>query len=435
MRIAIDGYNLAMPHGTGVATYGYTLARSLRDMGHQVEGLYGLDTGREAATRELLFFEHFGHGHRLSNSKLYRRVALSTAFDWRSRRPVVVPQSERIDKRAFSYRLPPLDGLMSSPYLFEIAYARFAYLGLFTTIKLPDPLDVMHWTYPLPLRVAGAKNIYTIHDLVPLRLPHVTLDNKRHYHKLVKSCVDAADHICTVSEASRADIVDYFPRAAGKITNTYQSSPPPPEILANDPAVDAAVIEGMFGLPDKGYFLFFGAADPKKNLGRIVNAYMMANVSTPLVIVTSRDWGMNDETRMLGKGGRVYGRQMRNRIIRLEYLPKAVLFRLIRTARAVLCPSLFEGFGLPALEAMQLGTPVISSNVSSLPEVVGGAGLLVDPYKTEAIAAAIRAIDSDPELRARLATAGLTQAACFSDAAYRQRLAEMYSRMGLAAQP
>jgi glycosyltransferase involved in cell wall biosynthesis len=429
MRIALDGYNLAMPNGTGIATYAYTLASTLQQMGHRTEGLFGLEVGQRQETRELLFFEHFGHGHRLTEQELQRRVALTTATNWLPRRPKPIPISQNIERRGFGYRLPAFDALWSSPYLFETAYARFKYFGQFLTVSLPEPPDIMHWTYPLPIRVAGTKNVYTLHDLVPLRLPQATLDDKRYYHRLVKQCVNVADQICTVSEASQDDILAHFPAAEGKITNTYQSSPVPTEVLASNPAEDSAIIKGMFGLKDKGYLLFFGAVDPKKNLGRIIDAYLTSNVATPLVIVSARDWGMNENAGMLSDGDKVYGRSMRNRIIRLEYLPRTTLFRLIRTAKAVLFPSLYEGFGLPALEAIQLGTPVISSNVSSLPEVVGNAGLLVDPYKVHEIAAAIRAIDSDSDLYARLLDNAPAQGQKFSDAAYQLRLAALYSKV------
>jgi len=174
-----------------------------------------------------------------------------------------------------------------------------------------------------------------------------------------------------------------------------------------------------------GYFLFFGALDPKKNLPRLVEAYLISRVQTPLVIVGARNWNTEDENRLFGDGA---WRGAAN-IIRLDYQPRELLLRLARGAKAVLFPSLYEGFGLPAAEAVRLGTPVIASSSSSLPEVVGGAGLMVDPYDTEAIAAAIRAIDGDPALSARLSAAAPAQAAKFSDERYRERLTAMYERV------
>ncbi|EPR14870.1 hypothetical protein M527_27205 [Sphingobium indicum IP26] len=133
----------------------------------------------------------------------------------------------------------------------------------------------------------------------------------------------------------------------------------------------------------------------------------------------------------LAGDGTVYGRKAERPIVVLQYLARDMLFRLIRAARAVLFPSLYEGFGLPALEAIQLGTPVIASNVSSLPEVVGGAGLQVDPYSVEAIAKAICTLDADPALYDRLCLAAPAQAAKFTDAAFVARLRTVYDALGL----
>jgi len=75
--------------------------------------------------------------------------------------------------------------------------------GRFTTVRAPDPPAIMHWTYPLPLRLEGARNLYTLHDLVPLRLPFTSLEDRRYYDRLIRACLTSADHICTVSETSR----------------------------------------------------------------------------------------------------------------------------------------------------------------------------------------------------------------------------------------
>ncbi|MFD2498430.1 glycosyltransferase [Rhizorhabdus histidinilytica] len=224
-----------------------------------------------------------------------------------------------------------------------------------------------------------------------------------------------------------------FPDAApDKVTNSYQTAPVPAELLARDPAEDAGVVEGLFGLKRRGYFLFFGALDPKKNLARIIEAYLTSRSETPLVIVGARHWGTEQEARIFGdqkKGVSLYGEAAAKGLVQLDYLPREMLLRLVRGAKAVMFPSLYEGFGLPALEAIRLGTPVISSTISSLPEVVGEAGLLVDPYDAGAIAQAMRALDEDPALAARLSAAAPAQAAKFSDEAYRARLAAMYERV------
>jgi glycosyltransferase involved in cell wall biosynthesis len=429
MRIGIDGHNLVIPKGTGVATYGSSLAKILIHAGHQTEGVFGIDPGRTPETRETLFFDQFAHGGRSGNVR--KRVTRAVTWKHGPRSLVPVPLTEHVDKRAFGDRWPNFSALWTSPLLFEIARARFAYLRRFTTVTMPDPPAVMHWTYPVPLRLAGSRNIYTLHDLVPLKLPHTTLDNKRYYSRLIRGCIAASDHILTVSEASRKDILGMFDVPADKVTNTYQSSPIPPALLVGSTQEDCATVQRIFGLPPKGFYLFFGAQDPKKNIARIIDAYLMSGSEHPLVVVTSRDWGMDGTMGALANDGTVYGRKLDRPIVVLQYLPRDMLFRLIRAARAVLFPSIYEGFGLPALEAIQLGTPVISSNTSSLPEVVGDAGLQVDPYSTDAIADAIRRLDADQPLYDRLSAAAPAQAARFTDAAFAARIQAVYDTLGL----
>jgi glycosyltransferase involved in cell wall biosynthesis len=432
LTIGIDGYNLALPRGTGVATYGLGLSEAISALGHQTLGVFGVDIGTQGRTRELFFFDRIGKNRpgetRKQHKRRMRREMLQSMLFVRG---LDVPMTSAVIKNSFAGRLPEFNRIVSTSSLFEIADRRLRNMGSFLTLKIDNPPDIMHWTYPVPIRMAGARNIYTLHDLVPLRLPYTTLDRKDIYHRLIDRCVTEGDHICTVSESSRNDILSLFPSVSPeKVTNTYQTAPIPAQLLARDPADDARVVEGMFGLKRRDYFLFFGALDPKKNLARILEAHLIAQTATPLVIVGGRDWGAEEESRIFG-GNHVslYGGGASKRVIKLDYLPRELLLRLARGAKAVMFPSLYEGFGLPALEAIRLGTPVISSNTSSIPEVVGDAGLLVDPYDTNAIAGAIRAIDGDPALAARLSAAAPAQAARFSDEAYRAKLADMYARV------
>jgi glycosyltransferase involved in cell wall biosynthesis len=129
-----------------------------------------------------------------------------------------------------------------------------------------------------------------------------------------------------------------------------------------------------------------------------------------------------------GEGGQGL-RGVSERIRRYDYLPRAWLMTLVRNARAVTFPSIYEGFGLPVLEAMALGTPVLTSNVSSLPEVSGDAAVLIDPYNVQDIAAGIRRLDADANLRAQLSAIGQLQALEFGSEQYQARLRAMYARV------
>ena len=218
------------------------------------------------------------------------------------------------------------------------------------------------------------------------------------------------------------------------MTVTYQSVDLPDAMLGRPDADVGHDIEGIFGLEWRSYFVFFGAIEPKKNLGRLIQAYLASGVTAPLVIIGGKAW-LSDAETQLAYPDLVELRALRegivrraDRIRRYEYLPFELLVSLIRGAKATLLPSLYEGFGLPVLESMLLSTPVLASTAGSLPEIAGDAALLVDPYDPQAIRKAIEALDADADLRADLTARGLRQAEKFSPAAYDARLAELYRR-------
>jgi glycosyltransferase involved in cell wall biosynthesis len=367
-------------------------------------------------------------------------VATAVPWGFRSLVPPSVselPLSGRVVSDDFRHRLPSYSRLLNSRNLFVLAHNHFNVWGQPLRIRVPRPPRIMHWTYPLPIEVVGAKNIYTLHDLVPLRLPHTTTDHKRRYLKLMQAIAKRADHIVTVSEASQKDIVDILNVAPERVTNTYQAVDFPASVTSMSKAQAQAEVRGFLGLPFNSYFLFFGAIEPKKNVGRLIEAFLAADVKSPLIIVGKKAWKSEQELRLLGLGAERLGstkaqsESESRRIIHVDYVPLSLLVSLIRGAKAVVFPSLYEGFGLPVLEAMTLGTPVITSTAASLPEVAGDAALLVDPYERQSITQAIRRLDSDPALCAALAARGLVQAALFSPEIYRGRLKALYRRLGV----
>ena len=431
-----------MPHGTGIATYATQLVSALHGLGHEVDGVFGLDVPADPSLRQAAFFDRYRRPPEPPRRvKRWRRPWHHARNYLRAAGPHplrAVPLDEGVattdDGTA---AIPPFDRLVTAARLFEDASIAFARTGRFTTVRLPDPPAVMHWTYPLPLRMAGARNVYTLHDLVPLKLPYTTLDDKTLYGRLIAGCLRHADQICTVSESSKRDILDRYGIDAARVTNTYQAVPLSSEVLAGDPAQDAAAVESIFGLERRGYFLFFGAIEPKKNVGRLIEAYLTLRSATPLVIVGARAWQSEAELQLMPDGGAngaagTFRGPRGQSIFRLDYLSRPLLAKLVRGARAVVFPSLYEGFGLPVLEAMQLGTPVITANTSSLPEVAGDAGLLIDPYDVSALVEALRRLDGDEALGAMMSARGLEQAKLFSRERYRERLTELYrAAMGL----
>ena len=439
-RIYLDGYNLALEQGTGVATYARNLSFGLRDLGAEVGVLYGTKASTISMNpliREIAFFDpRVGRPSKFMQAMHVLRRALSTPF---GEIATQVPITGRVVRETYRSRLPHFDHVWNVQNLFDAQRLHFNIYRNRMNVHFRSPPQVMHWTYPLALRVRGARNVYTMHDLVPLRLPYTTLDNKRAYFRLVRQLGRRSDHIFTVSEASKRDIVSLLGISEDKVSNTYQSVDIPAR-YATKPVEDVITeIEGTFGLSYKRYFLFFGAIEPKKNVGRLIEAYLASGVEDPLVIVGKKAWKSRQELRLLSDNDHVRYlltrngiTEQRHRVKQIDYAPFPLLVSLIRGAKAVTFPSLYEGFGLPALEAMLLGTPVMTSNTSSMPEVVGDAAIKVDPYDTRAMVDAIRALDSDPDLRGRLAQAGPGQASLFSPERYQSRLRDAYERVGVS---
>ena len=202
-----------------------------------------------------------------------------------------MPVTGKVVSRSFDARLPRFDQLCNVHDGFRRAQMAFQLWGGLTTMKMPERPDLAHWTYPLPVRVKGVPNIYTLHDLVPLRLPYTTLDNKKRYLKLLQELDRAADHFVTVSECSKRDLVELVGISPERISNTYQSVSIPRENTATrSEATIAREVEGATGVGYKDYYLFWGSIEPKKNIGRMIEAYLASKVTAPLVIVGAQAW-------------------------------------------------------------------------------------------------------------------------------------------------
>jgi glycosyltransferase involved in cell wall biosynthesis len=426
-----------MPRGSGIATYAHNLNTTLREIGHDTALLYGPQQGpgRDALLNEVTLFDAPAppSGSDVARAIL-REIGSLTAPFGRSARKVT--SSGTVIARQIARNLPVSDGLWSSQDVFHDANRAYRAVGRFTPLTFRDdggpPPDAMHWTCPLPLRAPGRPNLYTIHDLVPLRLPFATLDNKRRFLQMCREICATADKVVTVSEHSADDMVRILGVDRARIAVTHQAVDVPEALTARPDDDVAREIEGVFGLDWRGYFIFFGAIEPKKNLGRVIEAYLSSGVDAPLVIIGGRAWLDDDQVAMMYPDI-VEISALRDGLLRradrvrlYDYLPFSLLVSLIRGAKATLLPSLYEGFGLPVLESMQLGTPVVASTEGALPEIAGDAALLVDPYDSQAIRRAILALDADADLRADLSARGLRRAEKFSPEAYRNKLSDLY---------
>ena len=438
MKVAIDGFNLALEKGTGVATYGRNLSYCLRDLGHEVHPIYGKKASADQTglMQEVTFFDdNADTSAELSKPPVRERIkrigrGVGASLNPFAREAKEVTLSGAVVYDQFLPQLPHFERLWNAPHIYEHAHLRFRMYGRRTAVRLPAPIDIMHWTYPLPVKMPGAKNIYTLHDLVPLRLPYTTLDRKNLYFKLVRHLVNCADHIVTVSETSKADIISLLGVSEDKVTNTYQAATLPEEYLKTPIDILKDEVFGTFRLELKKYFLYYGAIEPKKNVGRVIEAYLASNLEIPLVIVGSCAWKSDRELKLLKSWANLGGNGPSNRkVIQLDYVTLQHLVNLIRGALALTFPSLYEGFGLPILEGMVCGTPVITSNIGAMREIAGDAGILVDPYNTREIKNAMITAALDADLRESSIARGKDVARRFSATSYKERVNEVYCRI------
>lgn len=435
MRIMIDGLNLALSQGTGVATYARNLSYCIKQNGHHLSVLYGKPVApeKDPLLREAMFFDN------VRKERPLPEYYLDLIRSFAPYSPSEIPQTGQVLREQIAESLPNADVFYNIKNLFFKASAKFEHFGGMLEVKLPEQVDIAHWTYPAPIRIKGARNIYTMHDIVPIKLPYTTLDVKRNYINMLRSIARSADHIVTVSDVSKRDIVDTLGISESKVTNTYQSVSIPQSMLQDSDSqldINLETINPDASLNVKGgvrqvrrgeFFLYVGAIEPKKNLKRILEGYLASGASQPLVVVGRQAWQCETEMKMIERAT--------DRIVYLDYVPFTMLVTLMRSARALIFASLYEGFGLPVLEAFQCGAPVITADASSTAEVAGDAALLVDPYDICQIRDAFRALGADgtADLRREMAEKGRRRAEAFSQDKIAVRLEECYSSVMQAA--
>src|SRR5574337_225799 len=247
--------------------------------------------------------------------------------------------------------------------------------------------------------------VVVVHDVLPLHFPDEYPRQQHYFRYFVPMILRKALAIVAVSENTKRDIVTCYGIGADRVrvipdgyeTSRYQTG------------IDAQRVRQKYDL--EVYLLYVGNLLPHKNLGRLLNAFARITPKFPhrLVIAGRKDIryypALAAEARRLG---------LEERVVFLDYVSADELPALYAGAEAFVFPSLYEGFGLPILEAMACGTPVVASRAGSLPEVAGEAALLVDPHDIEELAGAMEAVLSDPAVREDLRRKGLKQVERFS---------------------
>lgn len=277
-------------------------------------------------------------------------------------------------------------------------------------IARKDHLDIIHDpTGALPLTLAQTRRVATIHDVIPYIFPRTstTLDWFL-YHAWLPVATRSLDAVITISQQSKEDLIKHMHLRENQIEiipDGVSRKYHPMREAEFSPALERAGIS-------RPYILYVGSIEPRKNLNRLLQAFAGLRQwldKWTLVIVGARNyWKSSPVIQVVEQLG------LTDKVIFTGFIQEDDLPSIYNGADCFIFPSLYEGFGLPVLEAMACGTPVITSNSSSLPEVAGDAGILVDPNQVEAITSAMRQVLSDPDLAAELRQRGLARAAGFT---------------------
>jgi len=298
--------------------------------------------------------------------------------------------------------------------------------------RLRLPLPINYWTGPIDLFHAAdfilppvkpsAKTIVTIHDLSFVREPDSVMPGmSAHLNKWVPQSVEKADHVIAVSKATGHDLINLYHTPPEKISVLYHGVTPKFKPVRDKSRL--AAVRQKYGLGSSPFILSVGTIQPRKNHRRLIRAFGQLDHQYSLVIAGEKGWLYQEIFKEVARLG------LQNRVHFTGFVDDADLPALYSAATLFAYPSLYEGFGLPVLEAMACGTPVVTANQSSLPEVAGTAGLMVDPKKTDAIASAMAQVLTNPDLHKKLSDAGQIQATKFTWAAMAQNLLELYKSL------
>jgi glycosyltransferase involved in cell wall biosynthesis len=260
--------------------------------------------------------------------------------------------------------------------------------------------DLFHGTNYSVFPFRHSQRVMTLYDLTFMRYPQFTHRVVKTYTKQVQRCLHWTDAVITISESSKRDIVEFLGVPADRVFVTPLAS----RYTAPQP--------GIANPWSKPYLLFVSTIEPRKNVVGLIQAFNQlkatAGVEHDLILIGQKGWLYESVFEAIDRS------PYRDCIHHLNYLPDAQVMAFYQHADVFVYPSHYEGFGLPVLEAMLLGAPVITSRTSSLPEVAGTAAMLIDPNDSEELAVAMQQVIEDRSLRTQLRDRGYQQATQFS---------------------
>lgn len=288
----------------------------------------------------------------------------------------------------------------------------------------PLRLDILHSPDFIPPFRRDYKSVITVHDLAFILYPHFLTHESARYYGQIDRAVRHADHIVADSRSTKQDIVTFLGVPESKITVIYAAANSSYRAIEDETALQS--IREKYGL-DRTFLLFVSTIEPRKNLPTLLRAYRQLldhyKLEVQLAVVGQRGWFCGEVFAV------AEALELTDDVLFLGHVPTDDLVLLYNAARVLVHPSFYEGFGLPPLEAMSCGTPTIVANVSSLPEVVGDASILVPPDDTEGWTVAMWRVLTDERLHSQLAEKGLKRSKLFSWQKAARETLDLYKRL------
>ena len=338
------------------------------------------------------------------------------------------PESEEFRFRIYSRRADR-DGLPELPPHFDVVEENapgysLAELTAFAWRLLRDRLDLFHATHYVLPPLTRARAVVTIHDIIHLIYPQFLPNRFAHLYArvMIRRALKRADRIITVSYNSKRDLVDYFSVTPSRIEVIYNGVS---ALFSGEIAEEARRrAAAAYGLPAR-YLLFLGGEKPHKNVQNVVRAFAEARRLQPLphALVLAGPLPANP-ARLEAL---IAALDLERSIVRTGVVPDADLPALYSGAEVFLYPTLYEGFGLPVIEAMACGVPVLTSSTSALQEIAGGYAYLADPMDVEAIARGIVTLTTDEKIRSDFRELGKKRSLDFSWDKAADRTLEVYA--------
>jgi glycosyltransferase involved in cell wall biosynthesis len=365
MRVGLISYPIDYEQRTGIGNYTYYLVKNLIEIG-KADNLY------------LIHYRKF-------NEEVYSKA---------HEKIISVPE--------FLLHIPKIPALIS---MFKLPFL----------VKKTE-IDILHfpavWGAQIILSFLNSKvkKILTIHDLTPLLYPYT---HKKYnviiWNSTLQLIKNKIDMIITISQNTKNDCIKYLKIPENRIKVIYLAADKIYQPINNKHEIEEEIYKKYnIQIP---FIIYVGTLEKRKNVSTLIKAfYRLKRIKIPhkLVIVGKKGWLYNDIFKT------IESMKIQEDVIFTGYVPEEDLVKLYNLADLFVYPSYYEGFGLPPLEAMACGCPVITSNTSSLPEVVGDAGILVDPYDVEGLAKAMYEVLKDESFRIELAKKGLERAKLFS---------------------